>query len=201
MSATNSPRSGGTPASRIGTHRDRLAQLASFGMVGGLAFVVDVGVYNLLRLALLDDKPIGAKVISVAVATLVAWIGNRHITFRRERSRPVIREAVLFGAMNVVGLLIAAACLFVSHYVLGFTSQLADNIAGNGVGLVLGMVFRFLAYRFIVFKPAPSAETTPHTSARLVHRTVPHDVTPHPATPHPQNASRVTIARTADVHP
>lgn len=130
-------------------------RLINFGLVGGLAFIVDIGVYNLLRATILDDKPIGAKVLSVAVATLVAWIGNRQLTFRRERSRPAMREAFLFGVMNVLGLAIAAGCLFVSHYVLGFTSQLADNIAGNGVGLVLGMIFRFLAYRYIVFRPGP----------------------------------------------
>ncbi|HEV7956842.1 MAG: GtrA family protein [Microbacteriaceae bacterium] len=131
-------------------------RFASFGAIGAVAFAVDVGVYNLLRSTLLDDKPIGAKVLSVAVATLVAWIGHRHVTFRRERSRPVAREALLFAVMNVIGLLIAAGCLFVSHYLLGFTSKLADNIAGNGVGLVLGMTFRYLAYHFVVFRSGPT---------------------------------------------
>ncbi len=156
-------------------------RLLNFGAVGGIAFVVDIGIYNLLRATLLDDKPIGAKVVSVIVATAVAWIGNRQFTFRSERSRPVLREAFLFGVMNVIGLGIAAACLFLSHYVLGFTSQLADNISGNGVGLVAGMVFRFLAYRHVVFRqdsatpsdpardlstsPIPAARSTPHLTS------------------------------------
>jgi hypothetical protein len=50
-----------------------------------------------------------------------------------------------------VGLAIALACLAVSHYVLGFTSALADNVAANGVGLVLGSAFRFFSYRRWVF--------------------------------------------------
>lgn len=153
MPSNNSPRTGVIPSTRSTDLRSRLVQLAHFGLVGGLAFVVDLGIYNLLRATVLDDKPIGAKVISVAVATIVAWIGNRHLTFRKERGRPVLREGVLFAVMNVIGLAIAAACLFVSHYLLGFTSQLADNIAGNGIGLVLGTSFRFLAYRFLVFRP------------------------------------------------
>lgn len=124
----------------------------AFGAVGGVAFIVDIGVYNLLRAGVLEDKPIGAKVVSVAVATVVAWIGNRYLTFRRTRGRAPAREAVLFGAMNVAGLAISAACLFTSHYVFGYTSQLADNIAGNGIGLVLGTAFRYFAYRHIVFK-------------------------------------------------
>lgn len=129
----------------------RLAELARFGLVGGVAFVVDVGLYNVLRLTVLEDQPIGAKVVSVAVATVVAWLGNRYWTFRARRGASMRRELALFAVMNLAGLLIAVACLFVSHYVLGFTSQLADNVAGNGVGLVLGTAFRYVAYRYLVF--------------------------------------------------
>ena len=148
----------------------RVKELATFGAVGGIAFVVDVGVYNLLRSTLLDDKPIGAKVLSVVVATVVAWLGNRYLTFREGRNQAVVREAVTFGLVNVGGLLVASACLFVSHYLLGFTSQLADNVAANGVGLVLGTVFRYLAYRHLVFRGSPavaSSVDTPEASAAL----------------------------------
>lgn len=136
------------------TWRARMVgQLASFGLVGGLAFIVDLTVYNIVRATVLQDSPIWSKVVSVAVATAFAWLGNRYLTFRRERSPHALREGLLFAVVNVVGLSIAAGCLFVSHYVLGFTSQLADNISGNGVGLVLGTAFRFAAYRWLVFSP------------------------------------------------
>jgi putative flippase GtrA len=132
-----------------------LGQLVSFGAVGGFSFVVDVGLYNLLRATVLDDKPIGAKIISVAVATAVAWVGNRFLTFRSRRTSgtgDTVREGILFALMNLIGLGIASACLFVSHYVLGFTSTLADNVAGNGIGLALGTTFRFVAYKAVVFR-------------------------------------------------
>lgn len=142
------------PPSPRSSRRRFATQLASFGSVGALAYVVDVGVYNVARATVLDDSPIWSKVLSVTVATLVAWLGNRYLTFRRERGRPAVREMLLFAVVNVVGLLIAAACLFVSHYVLGFTSQLADNISANVVGLILGTAFRFFAYRWLVFSPS-----------------------------------------------
>ena len=41
--------------------------------------------------------------------------------------------------------------LAVSHYGLGFTSPLADNIAKNVIGLGIGTVFRFWTYRTWVF--------------------------------------------------
>lgn len=130
-----------------------LWQLAKFGAVGGIAFIVDISVYNLLRVTLLDDKPIGAKVISVIVATLVAWLGSRYWTFKEGRGDSPVREFLTFGLINAGGLLIAMACLFVSHYVLGFTSQLADNISGNFIGLVLGTLFRFTMYKYVLFRP------------------------------------------------
>lgn len=149
--------------------RSRLvSQLISFGFIGGLAFVVDLTVYNIVRATILQDSPIWSKVVSVAVATVFAWLGNRYLTFRRERSPRPIREGVLFAVVNIVGLLLAAACLFVSHYVLGFTSQLADNISGNGVGLVLGTAFRFVAYRWLVFSPRSRTLLIPPPAPHLV---------------------------------
>lgn len=142
--------------------RGRLAELVRFGFVGGLAFVVDAGLFNLLRFGpgeLLGHKPLTAKVVSVAVATVVAWLGNRYWTFAARRTGNRRREFVAFAVANVIGMAIAVCCLAFSHYVLGLTSPLADNIAANVVGLVLGTVFRYLAYRFFVFTGA--AGSTP----------------------------------------
>jgi hypothetical protein len=41
----------------------------------------------------------------------------------------------------------------VSHYLLGFTDPVADNIATNVIGLGLGTLFRFTLYRTWVFAP------------------------------------------------
>lgn len=130
-------------------------ELMKFGLVGAVAYVVDVTVFNLLRYGggggPLEDKPLTAKAASVAVATVVSWLGNRYWTFHRRRRAAVHREFALFVLMNVAGMGIALVCLGISHYVLGLTSPLADNISANVVGLVLGTVFRFWAYRRLVF--------------------------------------------------
>ena len=129
-------------------------ELLKFGVVGAVAYVVDVGVFNLLRFAgprLLEDKPLTAKVISVGVATIVAWVGNRYWTFRRRRRVDARRELMAFVFMNLVGLGIGLGCLAISHYVLDLRSPLADNISANVVGLALGTAFRFIAYRTWVF--------------------------------------------------
>ena len=61
------------------------------------------------------------------------------------------REYVLFFLLNGVAMLIAIACLGISHYVLGLDSALADNISANIIGLGLGTLFRFWSYRKWVF--------------------------------------------------
>ena len=61
------------------------------------------------------------------------------------------REFALFVLFSAIGLAIAVACLAISHYVLDFTSPLADNVAANVVGLGLATAFRFWSYRRWVF--------------------------------------------------
>lgn len=136
------------------TWRQWWLELARFCTVGLSAYVVDVGLFNLLRFGpgeALRDSPLTAKVISVAVSIVVAWVGNRMWTFRDRRRSAAHREAVMFLLVNLGGMAVAVGCLAFSHYVLGLTSPLADNIAANGVGLVLGTAFRYVCYRYIVF--------------------------------------------------
>ena len=130
-------------------------ELLKFGTVGAFAFVVDVGLFNLLvhagDAAVLSEKPVTGKVISTVIATCVAFAGNRQWTFRHRRTPRPVRELAQFAAVNVVGLVIVLACLGFSHYVLDLRSALADNVSANVVGLVLSTLFRFYAYRTWVF--------------------------------------------------
>lgn len=132
-------------------------EMVKFGAVGAVAFVVDVGLFNLLRFGLgdggpLEHKPLTAKVVSSLLATVVAWLGNRLWTFRHRSRNRTGHELALFAAVNVAGILIMIGCLWVSHYALDLRSAKADNISANGVGLVIGTLFRFWAYRTFVFR-------------------------------------------------
>ncbi len=129
-------------------------EMIKFGVVGAVAFVIDIGVANLLWHTVLQDKVTTAKLISGALATLVAWVGNRQWTFRHRRSRRVHHEVGLFFVVNIVALGIAAGVLFVSHNILGFTTTLQDNLA-TILGIGLGTLFRFWAYRKFVFAGEP----------------------------------------------
>lgn len=141
-----------------------MAELAKFFTIGALAYVVDVGTFNLLVHAggegVLFDKPLTAKVIAVVLATLVAYFGNRQWTWRHRGRRGFWHEYGLFFLFNAIALVITLVPLALSRYVLGLDSALADNISGNLVGVALGTLFRFWSYRRWVFPkvvaPAPA---------------------------------------------
>lgn len=130
-------------------------ELGKFGVIGLVAYIIDLTVFNYLRFAggegLLYDKPLTAKVISVLAATTFAYFGNRHWTFKDRTRSSFRREYALFFVFNAAGMIISLSCLWISHYLLGFDSALADNISANGVGLVLGTIFRFWGYHTWVF--------------------------------------------------
>lgn len=156
----------GAPHTRPGPVRvllDRfghlIREMSKFATVGGVAFLIDFAIFNLLTTAR-GVEPVTAKTISTVLAATVAFLGNRFWTWRhRERSNPV-REYALFFFFNGVGLGIAVACLAISRYGLGsiwpevFQTPLADNIASFVVGTGLGTLFRFWSYRRFVFVEA-----------------------------------------------
>lgn len=132
-------------------------EAAKFGIVGGVAFITDFGLFNLLRYAgpdgvgVLHHKPLTANVISVVVSIVVAWLGNRYWTFRHRRRASAPRELLLFFVMNGFGLLISLVCLGFTYYVLDLRGPLASNISAKVVGVALGTIFRWWAYRRFVF--------------------------------------------------
>lgn len=143
--------------------RALFGQFVRFGVVGLVGVVVDVGIFNLLRLTvlapeLIHEGPVIAKIISTSIAIVTNWIGNRYWTFGSMRRSHVLREGLEFALVSVGGMGIALLCLWVSHYLLGFTSALADNLATNVVGLALGTAFRFTFYRIWVFRPELEAK-------------------------------------------
>jgi putative flippase GtrA len=175
-----------------------LGYVVKFGVVGLIGFVIDVGIFNLLRLGFAGEghffqSPIGAKIASVSVAILFNWIGNRYWTFRANRRRNFVLEFLEYVAVSIGGLVIGLACLWVSHYVLGFTSLLADNISSNVVGLGLGTIFRFALYRYWVYGSHRADSLTVLAEAVDAQRTVFEEPEPAPQQkpdPEPDGLSR-----------
>ncbi|MFL4478154.1 GtrA family protein [Paeniglutamicibacter sp. ORCA_105] len=144
-------------------------EVAKFGVVGGVAFIIDSGIYLWMLEGPMDDSEVKAKIIAGVVATMFSWVANRFWTFRHRRQANVVRELVMFLIMNAIGLGIAAACVFITKYWIGLTDTTSLFIAGSVVGLVLGTIFRFFAYRFWVFGEEMDAEEEFAHDRELLH--------------------------------
>lgn len=145
-------------------------ELGKFGTVGGIAFVIDIVLFNVLIEAL-DMERLTAKTISTTIAATFAFLGNRFWTWRHRERSGLAREYLLYFFFNVVGLGIGLACLAISHYGLGaiwpavFKTLLADNISANLVGTAMGTTFRFWSYRRFVFV-GPAAQDAPEVMTK-----------------------------------
>lgn len=149
-----------------------IAYALKFGVVGLVGLAVDLTVFNLLRVGGLGGEhmlsgPIGAKVVAVAAATVVTWFGNRYWTFREHRRKNYFLELFEFGVVAIAGMIVNLIPLWISHYVLGFQTLLADNISANVIGLGMATAFRFLLYRFWVFGRHRSGGVVPNREAEL----------------------------------
>lgn len=159
-------RQGMTTDTSTAPRRARLfPQLIKFGAVGAVGFAVNLLVFNLLMLFVLVNVP-HKTLFSTAIATLVAigtnWVGNRYWAFSGNRNENATREGIEFFIVSLAGMAIPLLCVWVSHYLLGYQSLLADNISNNVVGLALGTVFRFAFYRWWVFSPERAAARAGH---------------------------------------
>lgn len=154
--------------------RDRASVLTKFGVVGALGVVVNLGVFNALRVGPLavdvevagnDDRVVTAKVIATVASIAFAWVAHRGWTFKDRRRHHPAKELLLFGAVNAVALILEAGTVAVTHHGFGWTSWLADN-ASSLAGIGLGTIARYIGFTTFVFSPAPTGrpeapDTTP----------------------------------------
>jgi putative flippase GtrA len=157
-----------SPGHLVRRLRRGIGELSRFGVVGLGAFVIDVGLFNLLvhvgDPGVLADRPLTAKVISMVVATVFAYQVNREWTWKYRGRSTFWREYSLYFVLNAVGLAITLVPLAISRYLLQLDSALADNVSGNVIGVGLGTLFRFWSYRRWVFPAQKEPEVSGLTS-------------------------------------
>lgn len=142
-------------------------ELAKFGTIGAIAFVIDVGGTNLMRYGI-GLGPLSSKVIATVVAATFAYAGNRYWTWRHREQSGLAREYVLFFILNGIGLLISLLVIGFITYTLNLRDPLSYNIALI-IGTGLGTLFRFWSYKKWVFlEPVPPVTIAePETAGSL----------------------------------
>jgi putative flippase GtrA len=85
---------------------------------------------------------------------------NREWSFSRRGGREMHHEAMLFFLINGLALGLNLVPLAVSHYLIGInladgyarlTVSIADWVSANIIGTLVAMIFRYWAYRHLVF--------------------------------------------------
>jgi putative flippase GtrA len=124
-------------------------EVAKFGVVGLIGFVVQLGVQNALHSGL-GVGAITAVVVGYVIATAVTFVGNRHWTFKHRKGKGLKHETITFVLLNVVGIVIQVGIVDIAYYELGYKDGLSYNIA-TIIGIGLATMFRLYAYRKFVF--------------------------------------------------
>ncbi len=144
---------------RLGAFLAEHGELWKFATVGAMTFVVDTAVFVTAKATVLEPKPVTAKILAVLIATIVGYVLNREWSFRLRGGRGRPHEAMLYFAVSGVAMVINAAPLGISRYVLdlaqpavsSLTEHVADLVSAQVVGTLLAMIFRWWAFRRWVF--------------------------------------------------
>lgn len=132
-----------------GSWRILLKEVAAFGVVGAVCFVIEIGLFNLLLHQHIG--PMTSKAISAGIATAFAYIGNRHWSFSHRARTGLGRETSFFFGINLVALVAGELIIALFAYPLGYKDDHWVLTAANVLGIGLGTLFRFWAYKRFVF--------------------------------------------------
>jgi putative flippase GtrA len=149
--------------------RHLIHEVAKFGVVGGIGFVVTLVGFNVCHF----DFKLGlftSNFLATVVAAVVTFLGNKYWTFRHRTGHGTRRETIAFIVLNGIGMLIQYACTVIAEDGLGIKDKFLINVAFV-IGVGLGTLFRFWSYRKWVWHspagPSPLEET--HPQSDLVH--------------------------------
>ena len=98
-----------------------IQEVAKFGIVGSLAFVITVVLVNVFHSGA-GMGPIAATILANLVATVFAFLGNKFWAFRHRKGSHWRRETILFFFFNGIGILITAGVVAAAQDGLGLTA-------------------------------------------------------------------------------
>lgn len=146
--------------------RSLVPEVSAFAVIGAANSVLYFVIFNLT----MTMGAVKATILANAITTVLAYVAHRYWTYRHSAKTQVRREAVLFVGFNLAGTFIQSGVVGVAKYGFGL-SETTDRLwlnAATMVGIGLGMVFRFWAYRTLVFRPHPADHAAPTTAVEAL---------------------------------
>jgi putative flippase GtrA len=124
-----------------------LKELTAFGLVGALAFVIDLSVFAWLQ----HHGALKANAASTVLSTAFAYVGNRYLSFSHRARGSVARETSFFFGINLITLAFSEAAIALVVYGFDYEHGSDTVFVVKIVTIAVGTVFRFWAYKRFVF--------------------------------------------------
>ena len=135
-------------------------ELSAFGVVGGVCFAIDIGLFQALY-AHVGLGAVTSKLISTVVSMTAAYFAHRYWSFAHRARTGLRREYTLFFFVNGLTLLLGLAIVAAVRYPLGHDGALALQLA-NVVSTAIGTLIRFVCYRTWIFVSANAPAAVAH---------------------------------------
>lgn len=129
-----------------------MKQIVRFGVVGGLAFLVDYGVLWAL-VDLLGVNYLVASALSFAVSVIFNYVLSTLWVFECSGNGNRLHEFLVFVVLSVIGLLLNLAIMWLAVDVLGIHYLIA-KIGSTGIV----MVYNFVTRKLILERKTKSKE-------------------------------------------
>ena len=119
-----------------------IKQILKFGVVGGIATIIDVGLYSLLT-DLVGIHYAVSQVISFAISLAFNYWASIKWVF--DAKKQTLKEALLFIGLSIVGLGMNELILWIGIDILGFKKyHLLIKLFATGIVMVFNFVTRKL---------------------------------------------------------
>lgn len=142
----------------LGRYSLALYQFTKFGLVGGMNFLIDLGVLNLLIAATgvaSGFYAVAFKAAAFLVAVVSSFLGNKFWTFRSLSVEHAGLQFAGFFVVSAVGLVVNTGMFALLNDGLGPRAGIPPatwaNVSAAGATLVV-LLWNFLGYKFLVFR-------------------------------------------------
>lgn len=148
----------------------RIRSLAPEALAFGTIGAANTLLYLVIVYVTMPIGAVKANVLATMITTALSYLANRYWTYRSRPKRSKRREGTLFFGFNLAGMVIQSGLVGVVKYGFGLSEE-RDKfllLAVTLVGIVLATVFRFWAYRTLVFRPHPIDHAPPTSAAEVL---------------------------------